>query len=207
MYFAPMVGFAAFGLQCIVRGKIPEGSSLLSEDVGAGGDDDGSSSDTKAYAAVLAAASLIGSMMNGLSMLPSYIPTMSTVAALVHRVSQLLDSLQVVKALFDEERDANKLRHIEPAEIGVLPSADEARDSSSKPQPVVKVAGLTVRTPKGKPLFNSLSFEVARGEAILVAGPSGVGKSTLLRCIAGIVPIDAGVVERPMGQGQSMFVP
>ena len=39
-----------------------------------------------------------------------------------------------------------------------------------------------------------LSLSVARGERLAVVGPSGVGKTTLLRAIAGLAPVDAGRV-------------
>ena len=39
-----------------------------------------------------------------------------------------------------------------------------------------------------------LSLEVAAGERLVVVGPSGVGKTTLLRAIAGLARIDAGRV-------------
>ena len=43
-------------------------------------------------------------------------------------------------------------------------------------------------------LFQDISFEVAGGEIALVSGPSGVGKSQLLRAVAGLSPMDAGDV-------------
>lgn len=39
-------------------------------------------------------------------------------------------------------------------------------------------------------LFRDLQFGVAAGEIALVSGPSGVGKSTLLRMLAGLAPCD-----------------
>jgi polar amino acid transport system ATP-binding protein len=40
-----------------------------------------------------------------------------------------------------------------------------------------------------------VSAEVARGETIAVVGPSGGGKSTLLRCLNYLEPFDAGTIE------------
>lgn len=44
-------------------------------------------------------------------------------------------------------------------------------------------------------LFSGLGFECAAGECILVRGPNGIGKSTLIRAIAGFYRFDAGTVE------------
>jgi heme exporter protein A len=39
----------------------------------------------------------------------------------------------------------------------------------------------------GRQVFSGLSFAVAAGEALVVSGPNGVGKSSLLRLLAGLV--------------------
>ena len=39
-----------------------------------------------------------------------------------------------------------------------------------------------------RPVLNGVTLHIAEGELVLVAGPSGVGKSTLLRCLDGLVP-------------------
>jgi heme exporter protein A len=51
----------------------------------------------------------------------------------------------------------------------------------------------------GRRLFSNLSFEVAQGEALLVVGPNGVGKSSLLRAIVGLLPLAEGALSREDG--------
>ncbi|MDO9546360.1 MAG: ABC transporter ATP-binding protein [Pelolinea sp.] len=47
----------------------------------------------------------------------------------------------------------------------------------------------------GQPLLNGLSFSVGKNETVCILGPSGVGKSTLLRIIAGLEqPADGEVI-------------
>ncbi|MEH3035081.1 MAG: heme ABC exporter ATP-binding protein CcmA [Sphingomonas adhaesiva] len=48
----------------------------------------------------------------------------------------------------------------------------------------------------GRVLFEDLSFAAQRGGAVRVSGPNGVGKSSLLRALAGLVR-GTGVIERP----------
>jgi ABC-type polar amino acid transport system ATPase subunit len=46
----------------------------------------------------------------------------------------------------------------------------------------------------GAPVLADVSLRVAEGEVIAVVGPSGGGKSTLLRCLNGLDTFDAGTV-------------
>ena len=44
------------------------------------------------------------------------------------------------------------------------------------------------------PVFHNVGFTVARGEIVALVGESGVGKSTLLNCIAGLERPDSGTL-------------
>jgi phosphonate transport system ATP-binding protein len=44
----------------------------------------------------------------------------------------------------------------------------------------------------GKLAIKNISFQVGRGEFVAVLGPSGAGKTTLFRCLAGLIPMDSG---------------
>jgi branched-chain amino acid transport system ATP-binding protein len=44
------------------------------------------------------------------------------------------------------------------------------------------------------PILNGISFEVATGEFVGIFGPNGMGKTTLLRVLAGQLPVTAGSI-------------
>ena len=61
--------------------------------------------------------------------------------------------------------------------------------------PRLDVRSLTVRLAAGgPPTLDGISFDVGVGEIVAVLGPSGGGKSTLLRAVAGLEQVDGGSV-------------
>ncbi|MGH6969381.1 MAG: ABC transporter ATP-binding protein/permease, partial [Stellaceae bacterium] len=69
----------------------------------------------------------------------------------------------------------------------------------------VEVRNLDIDLPDGTALLRKVSFAVAPGEAILVIGPTGAGKSTMLRAMAGLWPFGQGEIS--LGTGVEMFLP
>ena len=49
--------------------------------------------------------------------------------------------------------------------------------------PLVKIEHLTKRFGNNPPVLNGIDLDVYKGEIIAFIGPSGTGKSTLLRCL------------------------
>ncbi len=61
------------------------------------------------------------------------------------------------------------------------------------PMPLLQIASLAKRY-GDSPVFAWIDLVVRSGEFVAILGESGVGKSTLLNCIAGLDRIDAGTV-------------
>ena len=132
-----------------------------------------------AFAQVLAALSVIVAQFDGLS----------TFAASIQRLGILWDNL--------DDFDAEQKREAEEAEIEV-----------SKRGSRLVLADLTVKIPgdDGKELARGLSFELPPGKSLFITGESGVGKSSLLRTIAGLWNPGGGSIDRP-ALNRMMFLP
>jgi putative ATP-binding cassette transporter len=57
--------------------------------------------------------------------------------------------------------------------------------------------GLALTFPDGRPLLQAVSARVAPGDQVAVVGPTGSGKTTLIRAIAGLWPFGRGCIELP----------
>ena len=55
----------------------------------------------------------------------------------------------------------------------------------------------------GRAIVDGLSFAVASGEALVATGPNGAGKTSLLRVIAGFLPLAAGEVRLDGGDADA----
>ena len=70
----------------------------------------------------------------------------------------------------------------------------------------LNVRDLRLELPDRTVLLDNAAFSLAPGQSAAISGPSGIGKSTLFRALAGIWPFGSGTVEQPSGT-QTMFLP
>jgi putative ATP-binding cassette transporter len=93
-----------------------------------------------------------------------------------------------------------------------LTSFDEAIDTAEKlvgegPAYVVSEIGakdvalddVDLKLPNGRHIVDIRHLELASGQSVAISGPSGTGKSTLFRAIAGIWPYGGGRIRAPKG--------
>jgi vitamin B12/bleomycin/antimicrobial peptide transport system ATP-binding/permease protein len=92
-------------------------------------------------------------------------------------------------------------------------SVDAVHAAMAAPQPIkveragegVAVADLALDLPNGAVLRQGVNFDVPPGQALLIQGPTGTGKSTLLRAVAGLWPFGRGRVR--LDPKRAFFLP
>lgn len=130
-----------------------------------------------------AAAALV---LSGLSVISNFIPTMTSTMPNVVRLAEIQEKFEQ-RADKPSGPDNTCIRHIEGESV--------------------VLRQVTVNTPGGEQqLVRHLSLQVAPGQHTVIVGQTGVGKSSLLRAIAGLWQRGEGEVQLPPFQ-RLMFIP
>jgi len=144
--------------------------------------------------------------------------------AACHRIARAIEVFIDIHREFDEDSE----KHSTIDKIAVQSVADTSQTTRgiiklvlskeiipsplSEPvcMPLVRVKGLsvtypnTVNTQELIDYNEGISFDLKRGDSLLITGPSGVGKSSVLRAISGIWRQGSGEIIRPE---QAVFLP
>ena len=129
---------------------------------------------------VMQTAQSFGQVEGALSFFRTSYDSFASYRAVINRLSGFIDSIDCAEQLSSAQIEAGSHQ--------------------------LQVKSLSVRTPSGRVLVDELTLALEKSASLLIRGPSGVGKTTLLRGIAGLWPYADGEVVRPLGE-QSLFLP
>ena len=129
---------------------------------------------------VMQTAQSFGQVEGALSFFRTSYDSFASYRAVINRLSGFLDSMDCAEQLASAQIEAGAEQLV--------------------------VQSLSVRTPSGRILVADLTLALEKSASLLIRGKSGIGKTTLLRGIAGLWPYADGKVIRPVGE-QSLFLP
>lgn len=136
---------------------------------------------------LMQATGAFGSVLGALAVIVSNFAMFSSIAAGVARLDSFSERLE----RFD----------------GVLPATNDAPSVHADAAVPFRLDNVTVMTPDQRHLLaKEVSATLQAGQGLLITGPSGVGKSSLLRAVAGLWQTSEGTVIRPPLQ-ESFFLP
>eukprot|EP00667_Euglena_gracilis_P006748 EG_transcript_6805 len=145
----------------------------------------------------------------GFTMLVQLGPRMSDVIAYTSRVAQLVEALAE-----QEDRSPPPVSPrsdvpdtaplLSPASPTVPAGVEFGSDADGSP--FIRAIDLEVRLPNGELLLRSVTFTVQPRDRLLIVGPAGCGKTSLLRILKGLWPMTRGQLDRPAA-GDVVFLP
>ena len=125
---------------------------------------------------IVQAEGAFAAIMSALTILVDNVENLSLFAAGVGRVDALAHSLALAKTSTDPER----------------------RKIVTREGEYLRIDDVTLQTPNyERTLVRELTVSVLPGEGLMIVGTSGLGKSSLLRMIAGLWDSGTGTIERP----------
>ncbi|MGH6656407.1 MAG: ABC transporter ATP-binding protein [Actinocrinis sp.] len=136
----------------------------------------------------------------------------AAISGLIYRLPRGEVSLARLSRLMAAHEDAHDLMRDEGARPTAIDESLFARVGQGDDEPLrtLEIRGLTVRHDSGGHGVQDVDLTVARGSFTVVTGAVGAGKTTLVRALLGLLPIQAGTIEwngRPVEDPGTFLVP
>ncbi len=128
-----------------------------------------------------------GQLTGSFSALVSLLPSAVSIATSAGRIMEITD------LPLEESKDSKK--------------AEKMEKSANEDGVTIVCNKVKYTYPDGeKPVVNDVTFTVSPGETIALTGPSGDGKTTILRLILGLVEPDSGEITAETKDGQKILI-
>jgi vitamin B12/bleomycin/antimicrobial peptide transport system ATP-binding/permease protein len=134
--------------------------------------------------------------------------TLGDVMQTAQAFGQVADALSFFRTSYDQFAGYRAVVERLSGFLDMTESASRLGNGASRESDGKRVAlkSLTVRTPTNQAVVSDLSVELPPASSLIIRGQSGIGKTTLLRAIAGLWPYVEGTIVAPADE-QSLFLP
>eukprot|EP00978_Attheya_sp_CCMP212_P010219 scaffold24561_cov64-Attheya_sp.AAC.6 len=121
---------------------------------------------------------------------------LASFSAVVDRLSQFMNAIHNRSSAKQDEKEDSTIDLKQ--QLVPMSSSWKGLKGQSSNHPMLSIRNLTVKTPDGnRVLLRDVDFNLNKGGNLLIVGDSGVGKSSLLRAIAGLWTCGGGSIARP----------